>query len=205
MSEPMDDVIDLARYGDTIYGDPDEKVGKMVDEWSPESEVNPEELGNYLEGDILVPPGEGRSGLVKESTHWPGGVVPFMIDPSVPASDRSVLQRCMNEYHTKTCIRFVPKSSERDYLVIKNSPTGCWSSVGKIGGRQEVNLQTGGCTSRIGTPCHELMHALGFLHEQSRADRDNFVRILKDNIKPGNIFLEFFNNLIEFEKLPNLF
>lgn len=32
---------------------------------------------------------------------------------------------------------------------------------------------------------HEMMHALGFFHEQSRADRDKFIKIHFENIVEG--------------------
>ena len=41
-----------------------------------------------------------------------------------------------------------------------------------------------GC-ERKGIVMHEMFHALGRWHEQSRPDRDQFVRILTDNIRSG--------------------
>ncbi|KAK9753167.1 Astacin (Peptidase family M12A) [Popillia japonica] len=93
----------------------------------------------------------------------------------------------MDQYHKHTCIRFRRKNvNDADYIRIKNSKTGCWSSVGRLGGEQDLNLQSPGCLSTLGTPVHELMHALGFHHEQTRSERDEYVTILWENISSGH-------------------
>ena len=54
-------------------------------------------------------------------------------------------------------------------------------------------MYSGAQTLSIGRGCeydgviiHEIMHALGFYHEQSRSDRDDFVEIMWENIKAGS-------------------
>jgi len=48
----------------------------------------------------------------------------------------------------------------------------------------EVRVSIGPRYDSTGVVMHEVLHALGFWHEQSRADRDNFVTVYFDNIIP---------------------
>ncbi|KAF7647811.1 hypothetical protein LDENG_00166090 [Lucifuga dentata] len=60
----------------------------------------------------------------------------------------------------------------------------CYSYVGRQGGGQTVSLSRQGCLYHS-TVQHELLHALGFNHEQTRSDRDNHIRVHWNNIIDG--------------------
>lgn len=47
-----------------------------------------------------------------------------------------LIETAFSEYHRRTCIRFKPRSNEHDYISLVNGNTGCWSSVGRVGGKQ---------------------------------------------------------------------
>jgi hypothetical protein len=56
----------------------------------------------------------------------------------------------MEEYHKHTCIRFAPYTGwQSDHIIITNDRSGCWAAVGRVGGRQYVNLQAPGCTTLV--------------------------------------------------------
>ena len=86
-----------------------------------------------------------------------------------------------------TCIRFVPRTTETYYVNIVRgaSGSGCWSDVGRQTSKiNTVNLQYNGCIVS-GIVAHELIHASGHYHEQSRPDRDQYVTINWSNIQSG--------------------
>lgn len=96
-----------------------------------------------------------------------------------------MIDQAFRLYHENTCIKWVKRTKELDYVEITGESSGCWSNLGRLHNRQQLNLQPNGCLSSVGTAIHEMMHTLGFHHEQTRPDRDNFVRINFDNIEAG--------------------
>ncbi|XP_041958639.1 high choriolytic enzyme 1-like [Alosa sapidissima] len=67
------------------------------------------------------------------------------------------IEKAMLTVTKETCIRFVPRSTEVDYLSIENG-RGCWSYIGRAGGRQLVSLNRDECIYN-GLIQHELNHA----------------------------------------------
>lgn len=105
----------------------------------------------------------------------------------------------MDQYAQTTCVRFVPRTSEAEYITIGNGASGCWSYVGRSLDNQynQVNLQVPSCIT-TGTVTHELMHALGFYHEFSRPDRDDYVSIDMGALAPQYQTSAFFSFLFFF-------
>ncbi len=68
----------------------------------------------------------------------------------------------------------------------------CFSNVGRKGGKQWLSLEDKCLNNKLKTVKHELMHAMGFYHEQSRTDRDEHVIIHFDNIDNSGNFLKNF-------------
>ncbi|XP_075560238.1 astacin-like metalloprotease toxin 5 isoform X2 [Dermacentor variabilis] len=92
--------------------------------------------------------------------------------------------RAMADIESQSCLRFVARRRHQNYLYIMRGD-GCTSFVGRQGGAQEVSLGTG-CLYRA-TIVHELMHAVGFDHEHSRSDRDQYIDVFTENAEPENV------------------
>lgn len=130
---------------------------------------------NNLQAAIVQKLGGGR---------WPHGVIPFTFHPELSEDIKQSILLAMKiwEIHTKIQFEQIDLSSEmsNDYVLFTpDYDQRCSSFVGRQGGMQQVRLSTRCSTMNI---VHELGHTIGLWHEQSRLDRDGYVRIIWENI-----------------------
>ncbi|XP_044055227.1 meprin A subunit beta-like [Siniperca chuatsi] len=137
---------------------------------------------DLLEGDIEQEETLSRNSIIGDKYRWPT-TIPYYLEDSLDMNAKGVILKAFDQYRLKTCIDFSPWKGEENYIsVFKGS--GCYSSVGNQHvGKQQLSI--GKNCDRLGTVEHEFLHALGFWHEQSRADRDDYVDIMWDRIEPG--------------------
>ncbi|XP_048585155.1 zinc metalloproteinase nas-4 isoform X3 [Nematostella vectensis] len=160
-------------------------------------------VGDIIEDDIMVDhrflrrlKGSRKRGFIHGLEKWPRVMdehgksfirIPYELRTGwfwsgLSSGAVNALKNAIKRFNEETCIRFVPKKdSDNDYLYIYPG-TGCWSLIGKRGGKQPLSVGEG-CGYK-GHVMHELMHALGFLHEQTRMDRDEHITVHKDRIFP---------------------
>ncbi|XP_020787433.1 hatching enzyme 1.2 [Boleophthalmus pectinirostris] len=137
------------------------------------------------EGDIAVSAGRRSKVCFARSCQWAKSVdghvyIAYNLSPEYSEIEEKLIKKGMETIEKGTCVRFVPRTHQRDYIDIQPK-SGCWSYLGARGGRQTVSLQSPSCL-QAGVVAHEFMHALGFVHEQSRFDRDNYVTIMWPHI-----------------------
>ncbi|MBN1641366.1 MAG: M12 family metallopeptidase [Anaerolineae bacterium] len=117
--------------------------------------------------------------IVGAQYRWPNGIIPYSVDLSLPNQAR--VTDAIAHWEDNTPIRFIARTTESAYVRFIPSD-GCWSYVGRQGSRQDIGLADG-CL--LGSTIHEIGHAVGLWHEQSREDRDTFVTVHYQNITPG--------------------
>ncbi|CAK9004247.1 unnamed protein product [Durusdinium trenchii] len=113
---------------------------------------------------------------------WRDAVVPYCFLPSISHASIQNTQAAVNIIR-----RLVPGIT---FKPLRGNDGGCEESPAifvtdreqVFGGSQVMNVPP---ICSVGVVLHELLHALGMAHEQARPDRDKYITVLWQNIKPG--------------------
>uniref|UniRef100_A0A672H6B2 Metalloendopeptidase n=1 Tax=Salarias fasciatus TaxID=181472 RepID=A0A672H6B2_SALFA len=141
-----------------------------------------------VHGDIIPSPAKNAVPCTARGCKWRKYgryvYVPVSFSRSYSRNEMNTIIRGLLTFHSTTCIRFVWRRWWHSSYIYFFSGSGCWSYLGRQSRGQRISLKKNGCLHN-GIIQHEVLHALGFHHEQVRSDRDEHVRILFENILQG--------------------
>ena len=140
-----------------------------------------------FEGDIVLATAEEARattaakgiGISGEGYRWPDGIVPYVTVEALA----SIVANAIAHWEKHTPIRFRPRTNETAHVSFEQRG-GWFSRVGRQGTKQVISL---GDNERVGSAVHEIGHALGLWHEQSRSDRDQYIKVIEENIIPKDL------------------
>ncbi|XP_021709384.1 zinc metalloproteinase nas-14 isoform X2 [Aedes aegypti] len=148
--------------------------------------------GNY-EGDIVLTERQeeivisGRDPVVTDVDKWANNLVPYVIEAETLTPDHAKLIReAMTKIEDESTVRFVPRKQDRDYLVISGETSGCWSTLGRNRGLNRMNISPSECMLE-GAIVHQLLHVLGFGHVTNQQDRDFYLDVNWDHVRPEHV------------------
>ena len=132
-----------------------------------------------------------RAALSDEDVLWPNRNVSFTIfRESMPngtmygfnESEEANILSAINIWSQVTCLNFIYEDINNvtlndSVIIFINHDSSCSSWVGSRGVGIQGILLIDYCAQNIGIILHEIGHALGLWHEQSRPDRDNYVYV----------------------------
>uniref|UniRef100_A0A914E4C6 Metalloendopeptidase n=1 Tax=Acrobeloides nanus TaxID=290746 RepID=A0A914E4C6_9BILA len=112
--------------------------------------------------------------------------IPYYIDTTtVDAHTKDLIEQGVAFWQNYTCLRFTELTAPSSPCVQFIKDNGCYSYIGYNRIIQDLSIGVG--CEHFGIITHEINHALGVFHEQSRYDRDSYITIDFTNIQPASI------------------
>ncbi|CCD65318.1 Zinc metalloproteinase nas-28 [Caenorhabditis elegans] len=129
-----------------------------------------------------------RQAIVDTTNFWSVSVpIFYQFDTKLSATNIANVRKAIQFWNDNSCLSFKEDNNAKNRLFL-SSAGGCWSYVGKQVDMPYQMVSVGPNCDTFGTATHELMHAIGFWHQQSRADRDNYVYVDFSNIIPSQAY-----------------
>ncbi|KAE9554888.1 hypothetical protein FO519_001916 [Halicephalobus sp. NKZ332] len=127
-----------------------------------------------------------KDATIKErwNNRWENNIVPYQLSNKYTSHEKMIIEDALKTISEVSCFRFPKRTTEKNYLDI-DKRDGCYSYVGKVGGRQLLSLSRGCIYGFI--IIHEVLHVLGLEHEHQRPDRDEFIKIIYSNVEPDKM------------------
>jgi len=181
------------KYGDVI----------TVEDWmAVRGQIeNPEEKANCVQGDMCMPDNASKLLLIERiAAGYRSGVVLFdatkpirtCIDPAGSSAEKKriwgLAQQQIRNMVPCVALQFEEVdfsiwADECDIKVLDGERGVCTSTVGRQHSPWTIAVTLGEGCENIGITVHELGHAVGMYHEQSRPDREDYVLVHWDNIQ----------------------
>lgn len=113
---------------------------------------------------------------------WSNSTIVYRIS-GLSSSVQAELQKSFNEWSSKTNVRFKERTNESNYVTISSSGSNSNSGVATLGMNGSRGFIRLGTRATAVVIIHEIGHTLGYIHEQNRSDRDNYVIVNFQNIQ----------------------
>ncbi|KAF1762527.1 hypothetical protein GCK72_010789 [Caenorhabditis remanei] len=173
-----------------------EELNSEINEYTFESDIMLNEkqannLANSIENGHYR---AKRQAIVDTTLFWNVSVpIAYQFDSKLSANNIANVRKAIQFWNDNSCLSFNEDNNANNRLFM-SSAGGCWSYVGKQVDMPYQVVSVGPNCDTLGTATHELMHALGFWHQQSRSDRDDYVYVDFSNIIPSQAY--------NFQKMP---
>lgn len=193
----------VKKEGDTFYWQGDiilsqtqletlNKHGKIIIE-DPEKTANENRVRVHPVYNVPLKTGEDTTTVPRSFGIYPTpynmwAMVRFVYADDLTSYRKYIIRQALEHWEARTNVRFYNATGEPTvdpvygfeypYVEFVNSNVNR-SSVGRIGGRQIVELVA---FPALSSAIHEIGHAIGLLHEHTRYDRNNYININFSNI-----------------------